>query len=104
EGTKMTRASKIFVMVITLAALVWTTAAAGQGAPDLRPVMAWRAAVLAGDTAALRKMYANDPRASFQSPTGKSADPAGEIAFWSGWKAKGLADMDLQIAQVEAIP
>jgi thioredoxin 1 len=100
----MMRASKMLVTVMVLAAAMSTAAAWAQGTPDFAPVEAWRKAVLAGDSAALGKMYAQDPRASFDSPAGKSPDPKSEVAFWSGFKSKGLSAVDVTIAQVQPIP
>jgi hypothetical protein len=68
------------------------------------PLERWRAAVLAGDAAALEAMYVHDPRATFQVGKVTSSDPKDEVAFWSGFKAKGLTALNLDIARTEAIP
>jgi hypothetical protein len=50
--------------------------------------------VLAGDKAAIKAFYANDPQAFAQTPQGKIADAAGEESnFWSGLAPAGLTEI-----------
>ncbi|MDP9268749.1 MAG: thioredoxin family protein [Acidobacteriota bacterium] len=89
------------VLLVLLALSAGATTACA--AEDFAPLEAWRKAVLAGDAAALGRIYLPDPRASFQSPQGKTSDPKDEIAFWSGLKSKGLRSIALEIAKVQAV-
>ena len=95
----MRRGFELYILL----SLVTICLAAACAAEDFAPLEAWRKAVLAGDSAALGKMYVHDPRTGFQSPQGKTPDPKDEIAFWSGLKPKGLAAVELDIAKIQPI-
>lgn len=65
-----------------------------QPAAAFAPLDRWKAAVLTGDKAAIKALYANDPRAFAQTPQGKIADAATEESdFWSRLAAVGLTEI-----------
>ena len=69
------------------------------------PLERWKAAVLAGDQAALRALYISGSGAFAQTPDGRSDDPAAEeSAFWSGLKAQGLVGINPKVLQEQATP
>src|SRR5208283_2171225 len=73
-------------------------AAADRG--GFEPLEGWKAAVLAGDQAALSALYITGSGAFAQTPEGKSDDPAAEeSAFWSGLKAQGLVGINPKVLQ-----
>src|SRR5215472_8014775 len=58
------------------------------------PLDHWKAAVLKGDTAAIKAFYVDDPRAFVQTPQGKRSDPAAEESeFWSRLAPAGLSEI-----------
>ncbi len=61
----------------------------------------WRLAVLAGDSATLASLYSTTPPARVVSPENKSGSAQEDVAFWSGWKAKGLTNIAVEVAQEE---
>ena len=76
-------------------------AAADRG--GFEPLEKWKAAVLAGDQAALRALYISGGGAFAQTPDGKNEDPASEEpAFWSGLKAQGLVGINPKTLQEQA--
>src|SRR6266849_2485058 len=70
---------------------------------DFAPLEQWRLAVLAGDATALAQLYTKSPQPRLTNAEGKPLTLKDEIAFWSGWKAKGLIDASLEVAQ-EQVP
>jgi thioredoxin 1 len=59
----------------------------------------WRAAVLSGDSSALARLYTVSPEPEIIDLGRKPISLRDELAFWSGWKAKGLLDLSAQIVQ-----
>jgi ketosteroid isomerase-like protein len=74
-----------------------STIAEGTSSPTgaaFSPLDRWKAAVLAGDRAAIKSFYVSDPRAFAQTPQGKIADAAGEESdFWSRLAPAGLSEI-----------
>ena len=66
------------------------------------PLERWRAAVLAGDKAALAAMYTTDPPAIAQIPQGRSSDPAEEPNFWSALLPSGLTSFEPKILEMDS--
>lgn len=66
------------------------------------PLEKWRAAVLAGDKAALTEMYATVPPATAKTPEGDSSDPAEEPNFWSALHSSGLATFEPKILEMDS--
>jgi len=78
----------------TLAFAVWPSFAQGPH-PAVLQLDAWRKAVLAGDAQALTPLYANSAR--IVGPKQAASDVPSEVAYWSGWKAKGLKTISAEI-------
>jgi thioredoxin 1 len=64
------------------------------------PLARWRAAVLAGDKAALAALYSTAPPADTKAPEGESQDPNQEPEYWSEMKARGLSSFDVKILEI----
>ena len=77
----------------------------GQASPSptdagFAPLDRWKAAVLAGDKAAIKAFYVSDPRAFAQTPQGKIADAGGEESdFWSRLAPAGLEEIVSKILE-----
>ena len=56
--------------------------------PAVLQLDVWRKAVLAGDAETLTPLYASSAR--IVGPKQASSTVPSEVAYWSGWKAKGL--------------
>ncbi len=65
------------------------------------PLDNWKAAVLAGNKAALTGFYMASPPASAKTPQGETLNPAEEPAFWSSLKAGGLVRFDVKVLEVK---
>jgi thioredoxin 1 len=78
--------------------------AASIGAQDFAPLDRWKAAVLAGDDAGLRKLYSANPPADIQNSKKQPIALADELRFWEGLKSEGLSSMKIEIAKVEPGP
>ncbi len=91
----------ILIWMITASSLP----AAGQtaDAAGFAPVEQWRIAVAAGDAAALTRMFATSPPPQIKGADGKDAPLESEVNFWSGWKAKGLTNVRVEIVR-EQLP
>jgi len=82
------------VLVFAAALAGWAqSAAAPPPNPDFRPFEQWKAAVLAGDAAALKSLYSTDPPAqihvSFASVRDAHEADA-DITFWLGLKPRTM--------------
>jgi len=95
---------------LTAVTLLWIAAtclepAAGQTADvaGFAPVEQWRIAVAGGDAAALTKMFVTSPPPQIKGADGKDATLESEVKFWSGWKAKGLTNVRVEIVK-EQLP
>jgi len=73
-------------------------------AQDFAPLDRWKAAVLAGDDAALRALYSANPPADIENPKKQPIPLADELKFWEGLKAAGLSAMKIEIAKLDAGP
>jgi thioredoxin 1 len=65
------------------------------------PLDQWKAAVLAGDKAALMNFYSTSPAASAKTPGGETQDPAEEPAFWSSLRPEGLNHLDTMVLEAK---
>ena len=85
--------------LLTLLCLALTPAFAHpQSDPNtFPPLETWRAAILAGNTSALEKIYSKSPEAKIFNAKGDQISFSDELAFWSGWKSKGLTDARLDV-------
>ena len=76
------------------------SAAANALETAFEPLARWRAAVLAGDKAALAALYSTAPPADTKAPEGESQDPNQEPEYWSEMKARGLSSFDVKILEI----
>jgi len=70
-------------------------------AQDFAPLDRWKAAVLAGDDAALRMLYSANPPADIQNPKKQPIPLADELRFWIGLKRAGLSGLQIEIGPME---
>ena len=63
------------------------------------PLDSWKAAVLAGDRAALMNFYSTNPAARAKTPQGDTLDPGEEPNFWSSLKAQGLNKLTVLVLE-----
>ncbi len=73
-------------------------------AQDFAPLERWKAAVLAGDDAALRALYSANPPADIQNPKKQPIPLADELKFWEGLKGQGLSAVKIEIAKLDPGP
>src|SRR5271169_3193535 len=73
-------------------------------AQDFAPLERWKAAVLAGDDAALRALYSANPPADIQNFKKQPIPLADEIRFWEGLKGQGLSALKIEIAKLDPGP
>jgi thioredoxin 1 len=66
------------------------------------PLEQWRSAVLSGDIAALQQLYSSSPEPQLTDADNRPVPLSSEFAFWSGLKAKGLVEVELEIAQEQS--
>jgi thioredoxin 1 len=87
EGMKMNQANKYaaLVVLIIVASRSW-----GQAVDQhFAPFEQWKAAVLAGDTVALKELYSTEPAAQVSVGVMKSTADA-DASFWLGLKARAM--------------
>jgi hypothetical protein len=75
-----------------------------MAAQDFAPLERWKAAVLAGDDAALRALYSANPPADIQNPKKQPIPLADELRFWEGLKGQGLSAVKIEIAKLDPGP
>jgi len=83
----------------------WTNTAEPQERPaaSFAPLEQWRLAVLDGNPAALTQLYVSTPPPQIKGADGRDASLQEEVNYWSGWKAKGVSDVRVEIVR-EQIP
>jgi len=67
------------------------------------PLDQWKAAVLAGNKAALSDFYTTSPPARAKTPQGETLDPAEEPAFWASLKPAGLHRLNVMVLEAKTI-
>ena len=67
------------------------------------PLDNWKAAVLAGDKAALTAFYTTSPPARAKTPKGETLDPSEEPMFWSSLKPAGLDHLDVKVLEAKTL-
>jgi Thioredoxin-like len=67
------------------------------------PLDQWKAAVLAGNEAALMNFYSTSPAATAKTPQGDTPDPSEEPAFWSSLRARGLNRLDIMVLEAKKV-
>ena len=70
---------------------------------SFEPLENWKAAVLAGDKAALTTLYTTNPAARAKTPQGETLDPAEEPTFWSMLKPAGLDHLDVKVLEAKTL-
>jgi thioredoxin 1 len=65
------------------------------------PLDNWKAAVLAGDKAALTSYYTTSPPARTKTPKTETLDPSEEPMFWSSLKPAGLDHLDIKVLEAK---
>jgi hypothetical protein len=108
-NSKSRKSATAFLAVVCVAAAlaiapVAKCAAAQQPHPAhaadaFAPLDSWKAAVFAGDSAALSAMYIAAPGAFAKTPQGQSDDPKEEPAFWSRFHGMGLSAIDIRLLE-----
>lgn len=83
-----------FCGCLVLALAVWPSLAQGPH-PAVLQLDVWRKAVVAGDAQSLTPLYANSAR--IVGPKESASSVASEIAYWTGWQAKGLKSISAEI-------
>jgi thioredoxin-related protein len=63
------------------------------------PFDQWRAAVLSGDFSALARLYSQSPEPQLAGLDRKPIALPDELAFWSSWKSKGLANLSADLIE-----
>jgi thioredoxin 1 len=83
----------------------WINTAKPQERPaaSFAPLEQWRLAVADGNAATLTQLYVSSPPPQIKGADGKDVSLQEEVNFWAGWKARGLSDVRVEIAQ-EQIP
>ncbi|MGA7795657.1 MAG: thioredoxin family protein [Candidatus Acidiferrales bacterium] len=67
------------------------------------PLDNWKAAVLAGDKAALTSYYTTSPPARTKTPKAETLDPSEEPMFWSSLKPAGLDRLDVKVLEANTL-
>jgi hypothetical protein len=67
------------------------------------PLDNWKAAVLAGDKAALASYYTTSPPARTKTPKAETLDPSEEPMFWSSLKPAGLDHLDMKVLEAKTL-
>jgi thioredoxin 1 len=70
---------------------------------SFEPLDNWKAAVLAGNKAALMNFYMTNPAAKAKTPQGETLDPAEEPSFWSSLKPAGLDRLNVQVLEANPL-
>jgi thioredoxin 1 len=65
------------------------------------PLDNWKAAVLAGNKAALMGFYMTSPPARSKTPKGETLDPSEEPMFWAMLKPAGLDRLDIKVLEAK---
>jgi len=95
----------LVVLVVTAATMLggqygFTQASATDSTTAFPPLDQWKAAVIAGDAAALKALYSTDPAVQIQA-NGVTASADADVAFWLGLKARS---MKLEIVRMTERP
>jgi ketosteroid isomerase-like protein len=110
---KTIRHARIVALFLCLPAIAFAQAAPQQAhrskasgnSPSFafEPLDQWKAAVLAGNKAALTNFYATSPAATAKTSHGETQDPAEEPAFWSSLASKGLDRLDVKVLEAKTV-
>jgi Thioredoxin-like len=98
------RRNSIFLSYLLLSLACSRTAEPQEpSAASFAPLEQWRLAVAAGDSAALAHMFVSSPPPQIKGADGKDLTVENEVNFWTGWKAKDLSDVLVEVVE-ERIP
>ena len=90
EGTGMNRVTKCAALaVLAVIASYGASYGWGQSVASFAPFEQWKAAVLAGDAAALKAMYSTNPPAEVSVKLEKGGADA-DISFWLGLRVRSM--------------
>jgi len=92
---------RLYILLIVLAFATVVQARQFTTASSFSPFEKWRAAVLAGDSAALSALYTKSPAPEITGPGKKPIALPDEISFWSSLKSQGLTNLSAQVVQQE---
>jgi thioredoxin 1 len=87
------------IIIFVFAILLLMAGRVARAQSDFAPFEKWRAAVLAGDPAALAALYTQSPAPDITGPDKKNISAQSEVAFWTAWKAQGLTNITAQVVQ-----
>src|SRR5580704_4897631 len=73
-----------------------------QRAGVFAPLGEWKSAVMAGDQAALAKLYSVDPPAVTQLGKDKIEPLDEELRYWAGLKSAGLSEFNPKVLEISA--
>jgi len=86
-------------LLLTLACAAIPAKSQERPAAIFAPMEQWRLAVAGGDSAALEHMFVTSPPPQIKRADEKPIAVQDEVNFWAGWKAKGLTNVRVEIAQ-----
>jgi len=89
----------VLAVFVGLTLVGLTCSAQGGHGTDFAPFEAWKAAVLAGDSAALSSFYTQSPAPEITGGDKKPMSLQQEVAFWSSWKAQGLTNLSAEVVE-----
>jgi thioredoxin 1 len=96
----MPRSSTGFsLLLLSFACLAGAADGQESQAASYAPLEQWRLAVEGGNAVALAQMFLTSPPAQVKGADGKEITTQNEVNFWMGWKAKGLSNVRVEIAQ-----
>ena len=99
-GVPLRRFSVLSILFLSLVLHAIAASTPQAAAPSrFAPLEAWRLAVLSGDSAKLRDLYSRIPVPQISDLNKNPLTLQNELLFWSGWKAKGLTDLKLEMIQ-----
>ncbi len=81
------------LVVFSMACAAWTQSTQPPPNPTFPPFEQWKAAVLAGDAAALKSLYSTDPPAQIHVSSASvrdAHDADADISFWLGLRARSM--------------
>jgi thioredoxin 1 len=89
------RAVSVLVVLVVLAAVSSSVCPAQSANSAVLQIDNWRKAVLAGDSAILKSMYADNSRIFAPGQTPSNVKSA--VEYWASWKARGLKTLSVEI-------
>jgi thioredoxin 1 len=81
-----------------------TSADRSSTAPPFAPFRDWSAAVVAGDKAALARLYSTNPPAIARVGETKAISLEQELGFWAGLKSAGVTAFNPKVLEITPLP